>query len=259
VRIQVGPVAQDLRDQGDVYNRQLHTFYPERGQIYDRWGNLLAGNETVYEVGIDLRTKGKSPETIAYVLSKVLGPGHPEYDSETYYYEVLQLASTVPTTTTIYRVAADFVTQQEVDEIREWSEQYEMLYRNRKEKDRLTLTGLAFRPHYQRTYPEKDLGANVIGFVSREGIGYFGVEAAYNPVLAGEPESVWMAVDPNVEVCRYSDGRLILTIDAILGRPLSKSGRCHHRDRRSGAPFWNDPHTGEIWQRCHPLVDLSHC
>jgi len=120
VRIQVGPVAKELREQGDIYNRQLHIFYPERGQIYDRWGNLLAGNETVYEVGIDLRTKGKSPETIAFVLSKVLGPGHPEYDAETYYYQVLELASTVPTTTTIYRVAADFVTQKEVEEIREW-------------------------------------------------------------------------------------------------------------------------------------------
>ncbi len=30
VRIQVGPVAADLRAQGDTYNKQLHTFYPER-------------------------------------------------------------------------------------------------------------------------------------------------------------------------------------------------------------------------------------
>ena len=154
VRIQIGPVAQDLRDQGDIYNRQLHTFYPERGQIYDRWGNLLAGNETVYEVGIDLRTKGKSPQTIAYVLDKVLIPGHPEYDADTYYAEVLTIASTVPTDTVIYRVVADFVTQEEVDEIREWDQQYELLYRNRNDKDRPTLRGLAFRPHYQRTYPE---------------------------------------------------------------------------------------------------------
>ena len=29
-------------------------FYPERGEIYDRNGHLLAGNRTVYEVGVSL-------------------------------------------------------------------------------------------------------------------------------------------------------------------------------------------------------------
>jgi cell division protein FtsI/penicillin-binding protein 2 len=263
VRIQVGPVAEDLREQGDVYNRQLHTFYPERGLIYDRWGNLLAGNETVYEVGIDLRTKGKSPETIAYVLSKVLEPGHPEYDADTYYAEVFSLASTVPTTTTIYRVAADFVTQQEVDEIRDWDKQYELLYRNRNVKDRPTLKGLTFRSHYQRTYPEDELGSNILGFVSREGLGYFGIEAAYNPVLAGEPESVWMAVDPNdVEsLPDIPDGAsLILTIDRdiqaavehILDDALIETGAV------GGTILVTDPRSGEILAMATtPRMDLN--
>jgi cell division protein FtsI/penicillin-binding protein 2 len=264
VRIQVGPVAEDLREQGDVYNRQLHTFYPERGLIYDRWGNLLAGNETVYEVGIDLRTKGKSPETIAYVLSKVLEQGHPEYDADTYYAEVFSLASTVPTTTTIYRVAADFVTQQEVDEIRDWDKQYELLYRNRNEKGRPTLKGLTFRSHYQRTYPEDELGSNILGFVSREGLGYFGIEAAYNPVLAGEPESVWMAVDPNdVEsLPDIPDGAsLILTIDRdiqaavehILDDALIETGAV------GGSILVTDPSSGEILAMATtPRMDLNH-
>jgi cell division protein FtsI/penicillin-binding protein 2 len=263
VRIQVGPVAQDLRDQGDTYNRQLHTFYPERGQIYDRWGNLLAGNETVYEVGIDLRTKGKSPQTIAYVLDKVLIPGHPEYDENTYYAEVLTIASTVPTDKVIYRVVADFVTQQEVDEIRAWDEQYEMLYRNRNDKDRPTLKGLTFRPHYQRIYPEQELGSNVIGFVSREGVGYFGVEAAYNPVLAGEPKSVWMPVDPNdVEsLPDVPDGAsLILTIDRdiqsatelILDDALIETGAV------GGTILVTDPRSGEILaMAATPRMDLN--
>jgi len=263
VRLQVGPVAVALRKQGDSYNQQLHTFYPARGEIYDRWGHLLAGNETVYEVGIDLRTKGKSPETIAYVLSKVLIPGHPEYDSQAYYNDVFTIVSSEPTTTTVYSVLADFVTQKEVDEIRQWSQQYDALYRNRREKDRPTLTGLAFRPHYQRTYPEKELGSNMIGFVSREGVGYFGVEAAYNPVLSGEPKSIWMPVDPNDvgEMPDIPDGAsLILTIDRdiqamveqTLDDALTETGAV------GGAILVTDPRSGEILAMATtPRMDLN--
>lgn len=264
VRIQTGPVAQALREQGDNYNQTSHIFFPERGQIYDRWGNLLAGNKTVYEVGIDLRTKGKSPETIAFVLSKVLTPGHPEYDTQSYYNDVFTIASTEPNTVTMYRVVADFVTQQEVDEIREWGQQYEALYQNRKDTDRPTVKGLAFRPHYQRTYPELDLGSNILGFVSREGVGYFGVEAAYNPVLAGEPQSVLMAADPNdVEsLPDIPDGAsLILTIDReiqaavedILDNALIETGSA------GGTILVTDPGTGEILaMAATPRIDLNN-
>jgi cell division protein FtsI/penicillin-binding protein 2 len=263
VRIQVGPVAQALRDQGDIYNWDLHTFYPERGQIFDRWGHLLAGSETIYEVGIDLRTKGKSPETIAYVLSKVLAPGHPEYDAQSYYNDVFTIASTEPSTTTVYCVVADYVTQQEVDEIRQWDQQYEVLYRNRNIKDRPTLKGLAFSPHFQRTYPEQELGSNVIGFVSREGVGYFGVEAAYNPVLAGEPKSVWMPVDPNdvKSLPDIPDGAsLILTLDRniqsvieqILDNAIVETGAV------GGTILVTDPRSGEILAMAStPRMDLN--
>ena len=263
VRIQVGPVAAELRDQGDLYNQQLHTFYPERGEIYDRWGHLLAGNETVYEIGVDLRTPGKSPETIAFVLSKVLAPGHPEYASQNYYYDVLEIVSSQPTTTTVYRVVADYVTQQEVDEIRQWGAQYDALYRNRKEKDRPTLKGLAIQSHYGRTYPEKSLASNIIGFVSREGIGYFGVEAAYNPVLSGEPVSVWMPVDPNdvSDMPDIPDGAsLILTIDRdiqsmveqTLDDAISETGAI------GGTILVTDPRTGEILAMAStPRMDLN--
>lgn len=263
VRIQVGPVAADLRKQSDYYNQTLHTFYPERGEIYDRWGHLLAGNETVYEVGIDLRATSKSPETIAYVLSKVLSPGHPEYDTQSYYNDVFAIASSKPTTTTVYSVVADFVTQKELDEIRQWGQQYDVLYRNRKVNDRPTLKGLAFRPHYERVYPEKALGSNLIGFVSREGVGYFGVEAAYNPVLAGEPTSVMMPVDPN-DVSQLPDipdgASLILTIDRdiqamveqVLDDSLSETGAV------GGAILVTDPRTGEILgMATTPRMDLN--
>jgi hypothetical protein len=46
--IQTNPEQANLfREQGDAYSGGLHTVYPARGQIYDRWGHLLAGNTTV--------------------------------------------------------------------------------------------------------------------------------------------------------------------------------------------------------------------
>ena len=46
---------------------------PPRGQIYDRWGNLLAGNEIVYEVGVELIDVGEGEEhALALAISGVL-------------------------------------------------------------------------------------------------------------------------------------------------------------------------------------------
>ena len=51
VRIQNSPEVAGITGQGAYIWK---TFYPARGEIYDRRGNLLAGNKTVYEVGVDL-------------------------------------------------------------------------------------------------------------------------------------------------------------------------------------------------------------
>ena len=57
--------------------------------------------------------------------------------------------------------------------------------------------GLAFKPHFQRSYPENALASNVLGFVTRDGRGYFGIEEKYNDLLAGNPVQVWVPRDPN--------------------------------------------------------------
>ena len=51
VRIQNSPEVAGVTGQGAYIWK---TFYPARGEIYDRNGNLLAGNKTVYEIGVDL-------------------------------------------------------------------------------------------------------------------------------------------------------------------------------------------------------------
>jgi len=64
VRIQASAEAEQFRKQANAFAGEYKTFYPERGEIYDRNGHLLAGNRTVYEVGVDLNTV-RDPHSIA--------------------------------------------------------------------------------------------------------------------------------------------------------------------------------------------------
>src|SRR5512133_3752929 len=72
LRIQMSKEAAVFLKQGDRYAGSFQTLFPERGQIYDHFGHLLAGNKTVYEIGINLRDM-KNPKTIALTLSVGLG------------------------------------------------------------------------------------------------------------------------------------------------------------------------------------------
>ena len=81
------------------------------------------------------------------------------------------------------------------------------------------LTGLEFKSHPQRSYPENSLASNIIGFVSREGRGYFGVEEKYDTLLAGSPVQALVPTDPNkaFEIPRVLNGTtLVLTINRDL-------------------------------------------
>src|SRR6186713_2437433 len=71
-RIQNSVEAATFRQQASNYAYELRTFYPDRGEIYDRNGHLLAGNKTVYEVGVNLNAI-EDPQALAYTLGTYLG------------------------------------------------------------------------------------------------------------------------------------------------------------------------------------------
>src|SRR5215213_9538558 len=72
IRIQSSTEAQLFLSQGNRYSGEFQTVYPERGEVYDRNGHLLAGNRTVYEVGVSLKEM-KDPQALAYTLGTYLG------------------------------------------------------------------------------------------------------------------------------------------------------------------------------------------
>ena len=75
IRILTSPRRITFREIGIQVRELLRKpIYPERGNIYDRWGHLLAGNIEIYEIGADLRYVS-DPQTIAATLSSILGVG----------------------------------------------------------------------------------------------------------------------------------------------------------------------------------------
>lgn len=246
VRIQNSEQAKIFLSQGDRYAGEFQTFYPERGEIYDRNGHLLAGNRTVYEVGVSLNEM-KDVDAMAYVLGTYLNMSLDEVrdklvnSPDSWEYVVIQDYVDAGTVATLQQLL------QQLDEA---------------DDDRLS--GLGFRPHFQRSYPEKNLASNVLGFVTRDGRGYFGIEEKYNDLLAGNPVQVWVPRDPNkaTEIPRVPNGTtLVLTLNRdlqaraenILDEALVDYGA------KNGTIIVMDPRNGEILAMATtPRMDLNN-
>ncbi|MGW8144869.1 MAG: peptidoglycan D,D-transpeptidase FtsI family protein [Anaerolineales bacterium] len=253
LRIQLSPQAQALRDKGELYSGAWRTLTPARGQIYDRWGNLLAGNTTVYEVGAIL-AEVENPSTIALAMNAVVDA---DYD------QVFSAASTPPSSEAVYATLARFVTEEQKQRLEQLAKEMEVAYSNSRDSNRPSLAGITFEPRLQRSYPEKDLASNILGFVNWEGQGFFGIEEKFNDELAGSPKRVWIPFDPNrvEEFPEVPEGTsLILTIDrtiqaeveGIVEKAIEDSGS------ESATIVVMDPKTGDILAAAtSPRLDLN--
>jgi cell division protein FtsI/penicillin-binding protein 2 len=249
IRIQNSPEAVIFSQRAINYQYILRTFYPDRGEIYDRNGHLLAGNKSVYEIGVDLNTV-KDPDAIAAAVSVELGLD---------YSQVVNMIKNPPDGIS-YVVIADFVDLQKALRLQDLKKRVQ----DQAEAGTLGgLTGLEFKSHPQRSYPENDLASNIIGFVSREGRGYFGIEEKYDTLLAGSPVQLLVPTDPNKasEITKVPDGTtLVLTInrdlqaaaEKILDEALAKYGA------QGGTIVVMDPKNGElIAMASTPRMDLN--
>jgi len=248
VRILVSPEADSFRRQKDIFSGDYRTFYPERGEIYDRNGHLLAGNQIVYEVGVNLNTV-RDPHSIAMAVSVNLGKNYDEV-----YSNILN-----PPSGLSYLVLDHYASPDAVEILKGIKSDL-----SEKGEPTPSLVGLEFSPRLQRSYPEDALASNIIGFVNQAGHGYFGIEEKYNDLLAGNPVTVWVPSDPNRarEIPRVPNGTsLILTIDRdlqdaveeILDQSLYEYG-AHH-----GTIIVMNPQNGEILAMATtPRMDLNN-
>ena len=231
VRIQNSPEVAGVTGQGAYVWK---TFYPARGEIYDRHGYLLAGNKTVYEIGVDLTAKPDA-QTIALAAQMALG-----MDPAKALAKMTDVADG-----TQYIILDDFVAPDK-------AEQLMQLQKNAQaDPSGRNLDAVHFKAHLMRSYPENDLASTVLGFVTEDNHGYLGVEEKYDNILAGIPVTVLVPADPRraVEYPRIPPGQtLILTIDREIQAAVEKTldDALISTGSESGTIIVMDPKTGEI-------------
>lgn len=251
--IQLSPDAELFKEQEAEYLGHYEVMYPARGLIVDRYGNILAGNKTVYEIGVDLQ-EVDNPETIALAMSGVLGLN---------YEDILLVASQQYSESSVYAVLANFVSAEAVAELEGLIEELDNSDETDANGNRHSLSGLRFKPFLDRSYPEKNLASNILGFVSKDKVGYFGVEELYNSLLAGVPERVWVFDDPN-KITKISENpngaSLILTIDREIQASIEKTLELAIEQTRAsaGTIIVMDPENGDILGMASaPRFDLN--
>ncbi|QYK50069.1 MAG: penicillin-binding protein 2 [Anaerolineales bacterium] len=252
--IQNSPQAEVFLRQGEFYSREHDVIQPPRGIIYDRNGNILAGNRTVYEIGADLASV-RDPHAIALALSALVGAD---------YNTVLERASIPASASSVYVVLANYVLPEKVNLLKSYdvTREAEPMDSTRCSNDP-ALFALRCEAQLARSYPERDLASNLLGFVNRESLGYFGVEQQYQNLLAGQPENIWIPVAPTRVQERPevpAGASLVLTIDREIQAMVEDTLDAHitQTGAESGTVIVMDPKTGELLAMAStPRMDLN--
>jgi cell division protein FtsI/penicillin-binding protein 2 len=235
IRIRYSPEAEAILAEGDAATGSWQTIYPARGSIYDREGHLLAGNRTVYETGVSLKTYTNASE-IATAAQIYLG-----IDYATTFDRI-----TNPASTKIEYVVIDKYTDPN-DVLA-----FQAFRESMTGESGRNLAAVDFLPHLVRSYPEKTLAANVLGLITIDGGSRdHGIEEKYDSVLSGTATMRWVPNNPH-EAGKMPDipssTALILTIDrdiqAAVEEILDSSIQTY--GAQSGVIIVADPKTGEI-------------
>ncbi|MDY6847223.1 MAG: penicillin-binding protein 2 [Chloroflexota bacterium] len=246
VRINYTTYSQQLIAKSADYQGVEKIIYPSRGTIYDRSGHILATNQVGYELGIDLKFVN-DPESIAFSVASII--------DDLDYVNVFELASTEERENeNRYFVLSSYVSKEKIDELSRLKESYADR-RQQQRAEKPSLSGLVWYPMQQRTYPEGTLAANLLGFYnyfSRETAqGVYGVEEAYNRLLTGKPQSVFMPNDPYL-VEPLPDiqpgASLVLTIDRDIQRMVERqlADAMEWSGAEGGTIIVANPENGEI-------------
>jgi cell division protein FtsI (penicillin-binding protein 3)/stage V sporulation protein D (sporulation-specific penicillin-binding protein) len=121
----------------------------------------------------------------------------------------------------------------------------------------LSLKGVVLVPEHWRYYPEESLASTIVGFLSREGLGQYGIEGYFNAELEGKKGTIYAESDPFGRQITVGEGKivnavngdtLVLTIDRVIQQKveeiLAKDVEDFHAD--SGEVIVMNPFTGAI-------------
>lgn len=131
-------------------------------------------------------------------------------------------------------------------------------------------SGLGLKEEYYRFYPEGNLAANVLGFVSPDGEGSYGIEAKFNSELKGkkgifesQKDSVGRMITVGESLLQPAeDGKnVVLTLDRSIQLAVESRLKRAVEDYRadSGQVIVMDPKTGRILAMAHyPSFDPNN-
>jgi cell division protein FtsI (penicillin-binding protein 3) len=217
----------DLTEQAQSFRYREDVVPAERGDILDRRGRQLATNVPADRLSVIVH-QIEDPIEAAHALSPIIGRDVQEI--------------------------FDAITHPD----REWVVLKRRLSAEASQQiESLNMDGIVLDPEPRRIYPMGSFASQVLGFVNYDYIGSYGVEGAYNDVVAGEPGHLIGERDGagNVIALGHStwdpavDGAdIVLTIDSAVQRIVENvlDEAIEAQDASGGTIIVQDPRTGAI-------------
>lgn len=209
-----------------------------RGDILDRNGNVIAVNETAYNISV-IHNQISDEEKVIEVLSGELG-----IDEEKVRKRVEKVSSIEKIKNNVSKEMGEKILSYNLD-------------------------GVKVDESSIRYYPNNELFSKVIGFAGSDGQGVVGLETVYDKLLAGTPGKILTICDGRgVEVEGFEEKRiapgkgknLITTLDVNIQKVcMEKAKEAYEANRADGVSIIAmNPKNGEIYAMVdYPEYDLN--
>lgn len=209
-----------------------------RGDILDRNGNVIAVNETAYNISV-IHNQISDEEKVIEVLSGELG-----IDEEKVRKRVEKVSSIEKIKNNVSKEMGEKILSYNLD-------------------------GVKVDESSIRYYPNNELFSKVIGFAGSDGQGVVGLETVYDKLLAGTPGKILTTCDGRgVEVEGFEEKRiapgkgknLITTLDVNIQKVcMEKAKEAYETNRADGVSIIAmNPKNGEIYAMVdYPEYDLN--
>ena len=199
----------------------------KRGEIFDRNGRLLAYSvdaDTIYAVPTEVGDAAKTASALCEALDDCTKKSREELKERLSSDRAFVYVKRRATPTQAKRVLA------------------------------LDLDGIGFRKESKRFYPNRELAANLLGYVGVDNVGLAGVEATYDKTVRGREGKVLVQTDARrhvfsrLERSPTAGASIELTIDEQLQYIAEREVRAGVLAARAdaGTAVVMDPHTGDI-------------
>ena len=199
----------------------------KRGEIFDRNGRLLAYSvdaDTIYAVPTEISDPAKTAAVLCDALDDCTRKSRQELKERLSQGRAFVYVKRRATPMQAKRVAA------------------------------LDLDGIGFRKESKRFYPNRELAANLLGYVGVDNVGLAGIEATYDKTVRGREGKLLVQTDARrhvfsrLERSPTSGASIELTIDEQLQYIAEREVRAGVQAARAdaGTAVIMDPHSGEI-------------